>query len=179
MVLDDLGLVPTLRRSARDRGRRAGSAVAFESVGVDRRLPADLESGVFRIVDEALAAYLAARPDRISLGLDWGEALVVNLRASRNPRDVAAMAFSETGEAMPPALAEMVADRKVKHEQAVETARKAATIHLPARLQRDLTHRAATLGITAEVLDEGGCLRLTVPVPGSAPDADEPDVIAG
>ena len=36
MVLDDLGLVPTLRRSARDRGRRAGIDVAFASAGVDR-----------------------------------------------------------------------------------------------------------------------------------------------
>ena len=56
MVLDDLGLVPTLRRASRDRGRRIGIAVDFESVGVDRRLPADLESRLFRMLDDALAA---------------------------------------------------------------------------------------------------------------------------
>ena len=61
MVLDDLGLVPTLRRAARERGRRAGVPVEFESIGPDRRLPMDLESGLFRILDEALAAYLGAR----------------------------------------------------------------------------------------------------------------------
>jgi two-component system sensor histidine kinase DegS len=178
MVLDDLGLVPTLRRSARDRGRRAGFAVAFESVGVDRRLPVDMESGIFRIVDEAMASYLAARPDRISLGLDWGDSLVVNLRASRTPKDVVAMEFAEDGKPMPPALAEMVADRRAKHEAATEAARTAAVIRLPARLQRDLVHRAETIGLTAEVLDDGGCLRLTVAVLGSAPDADEPEAIA-
>ena len=45
MVLDDLGLVPTLRRAARDRGRRAGITVEFESLGADRRLSVELESG--------------------------------------------------------------------------------------------------------------------------------------
>ena len=179
MVLDDLGLVPTLRRSARDRGRRAGFAVAFESVGVDRRLPVELESGVFRIVDEALASYLAARPDRISLSLDWGDALVVNLRASRTPKEVPTMDFADTGEAMPPALAAMVAERQAKHDAAVEAARKAAVIRLPARLQQDLVHRAETIGIQAEVLDDGGCLRLSVAVPGGAPDADEAERISG
>src|SRR5450759_2795946 len=64
MVLDDLGLVPTLRRAARDRGRRAHIQVEFESLGTDRRLPMDTESAVFRIMDEALAAYLAQSPER-------------------------------------------------------------------------------------------------------------------
>ena len=178
MVLDDLGLMPTLRRSARDRGRRAGSAVAFESMGVDRRLPVEMESGIFRIVDEAMASYLAARPDRISLSLDWGDSLVVTLRASRPPKEVPGLEFSESGEAMPAALEAMVAERRAKHQAAVESARKAAIIRLPARLQKDLIHRAATIGIEAEILEDGGCLRLTVVVPGSAPDADEPEAIA-
>jgi len=172
MVLDDLGLVPTLRRSARDRGRRAGAAVSFESVGVDRRLPVEVESGIFRIVDEALASYLAARPDTISLAIDWGEALVVTLKASRTPKEVRDMDFAEDGEVMPPALAAMVAERRAKHEQAVAAARKAAVIRLPTSLQRDLTHRAQTIGLGAEILDDGGCLRLTVVVPRGAPDAD-------
>ena len=173
MVLDDLGLVPTLRRSARDRGRRAGAAVSFESAGVDRRLPVEVESGIFRIVDEALASYLAARPDKVSLDLDWGEALVVNLKASRAVKEPKDMDFADDGEPMPPALAAMVAERRAKHEQAVTAARKAAAIRLPASLQRDLIHRAATIGLEAEILEDGGCLRLTAVVPGGAPDADE------
>ena len=91
MVLDDLGLVPTLRRAARDRGRRAGVPVEFDSLGPDRRLPMELESAVFRIVDEALAAYLAGRPDRIAIRLDWSEDAVeaqvapIAIRPSRWP----------------------------------------------------------------------------------------------
>jgi two-component system sensor histidine kinase DegS len=46
MVLDDLGLVPTLRRATRERSRRANIPVEFESMGQDRRLPMDLESGL-------------------------------------------------------------------------------------------------------------------------------------
>ena len=83
MVLDDLGLVPTLRRAARDRGRRAGVPVEFESMGQDQRLPMDLESGLFRILDEALAAYLGARAERVSLKLDWSDRLEASMSASR------------------------------------------------------------------------------------------------
>ena len=61
MVLDDLGLVPTLRRAARDRGRRVGSP-STSNPWADRRLPMDIESAVFRMLDEALAAYLGASP---------------------------------------------------------------------------------------------------------------------
>ena len=62
MVLDDLGLVPTLRRSSLERGRRAGVTVRFESVGTDRspRLR-DLESALFRVIDDAMAGYLCGR----------------------------------------------------------------------------------------------------------------------
>ncbi len=59
MVLDDLGVVPTLRRMTRDRGRKAKVPVEFESLGQERRLPMDLESTIFRILDDALSAYLA------------------------------------------------------------------------------------------------------------------------
>ena len=94
MVLDDLGLVPTLRRAARDRGRRVGVAVEFDSLGTDRRLPMDLESGLFRILDEALTAYLAQHPDRVALKLDWSERFEARVTASRG---VVAPAGSEGG----------------------------------------------------------------------------------
>jgi len=174
MVLDDLGLVPTLRRSARDRGRRAAIAVGYESLGVDRRLPMELESGLFRIVDEALAAYLAARPDRVSLSLDWGDLLVVSLRVELAPQAVPALDIPEDSEALPPALAAMIAERRAKHEVAVEAAGRAAGIRLPARLLAELAHRAETLGISVEVLEDGACLKLGAAIPGGAPDADEP-----
>src|SRR5205814_8992408 len=62
MDLDDLGLVPTLRRAARDRGRRAGIPVEFDSVGPDRRIDVDLERSLFRIIDEATTGYHAGPP---------------------------------------------------------------------------------------------------------------------
>src|SRR5215213_2919163 len=88
MVLDDLGLVPTLRRAVRDRGRRAGVAVAFESVGVDRRLLPELETGLFRMLDDALAAHVARKPDTLTMKLDWSDRLVVELTAGRRPEEV-------------------------------------------------------------------------------------------
>ena len=90
MVLDDLGLVPTIRRSARDRGRRAGIPVDFDSMGTDRRLPMELESGLFRMLEESLAGFLAGGPDRVVLRLDWSptslEALVRSVRETEDPR---------------------------------------------------------------------------------------------
>ena len=83
MVLDDLGLVPTLRRATRERRKRAGLPVDFESLGHDRRLPMDLESGLFRMLDEALAGYLGAAPEHVSMRLDWSERLTADVVATR------------------------------------------------------------------------------------------------
>ena len=52
-------------------------------MGPDRRLPMDLESGLFRMLDEALAAYLGARADRVSVRLDWADQLEARVSASR------------------------------------------------------------------------------------------------
>ena len=177
MVLDDLGLVPTLRRAARDRGRRAGIAVEFEALGGDRRLPVELESGLFRILDEALAGYLAQRPDRISLRLDWGDVLTAELTAEKRAPEVPAVDLPAPGAKLPPALAEMMEQRRRDHAEAVEAAARAATVQLPASLARDLADRAATLGITEEVLDRGGRLRLVAPLP--EPGDEGPQRAAG
>ena len=167
MVLDDLGLVPTLRRAARDRGRRAGIAVEFESAGGDRRLSVELESGLFRIVDEALASYLAARPERVAISLDWGDALIVTVRAGRTAATVTPLGIPEGGEALPPALAAMVEDRREGHRVAIEAARRSAIVKLPARLSRDLLDRAAMLSIAADITDDGG-IRLRLELPPAA-----------
>jgi two-component system sensor histidine kinase DegS len=171
MVLDDLGLVPTLRRAARERGRRAGIAVEFEALGSDRRLPVELESGLFRLLDEALAGYLAQRPDRASLRLDWGEDLTAELAAEKRAPEVPVVDLPAPGAKLPPALAEMMEQRRRDHDEAVEAAARAALVTLPVALVRDLADRAATLGITAEVLDEGSRLRLVAPLPEPGDDA--------
>ncbi len=170
MVLDDLGLVPTLRRSARDRGQRAGIAVAFESIGVDHRLATEIESAMFRIADDALAAYLAEKPDSTSLTIDWGDSLVLTLRAGRAARAVPALDIPDEGEAPPPALGEMVAERRRQHAAAVEQAHASAQVKLPARLLRELKQRGETLGIGVEILEDGGCMRLSAAT-STAPEA--------
>jgi two-component system sensor histidine kinase DegS len=164
MVLDDLGLVPTLRRATRDRGARAGIKVEFDSVGVDRRLPVELESGLFRMLDAALAAQVAGGPERIAMHLDWGEALVVELTAGRAMAAVEDIDLPPEGAELPPALASMVEERRADHAAAVEAARVAALVRLPDRLWREIAEHSALLGIHAELLDEGSRLRLTVPL---------------
>ncbi len=167
MVLDDLGLVPTIRRSARERGRRGQIPVEVTSQGSDRRLSMEIESGLFRILDEALAAYLDARPDRVAIRLDWAdERLECEVRAYREveeqpaPPDVAA-----PDKDLPPALAAMIEDRRAGAVAAAEAARSASQATLPPPVWREISARAATLGLSAELLDEGAGLRLVTDIP--------------
>src|SRR3954454_20716530 len=76
MVLDDLGLVPTLRRSALERSRRWSVPVRFESIGTDRRLGMEVESGLFRMIDDAVAAYVHVHATSVLVRLDWSEKTV-------------------------------------------------------------------------------------------------------
>jgi two-component system sensor histidine kinase DegS len=167
MVLDDLGLVPTLRRASRDRGARARVKVEFESVGVDRRLPVELESGLFRMLDDALAAHVASKPERLSMRLDWGEHLVVELVAGRTMAQVEAPDLPPAGAELPPALEAMVEDRRAAYADAVEAARIESLARLPERVWREIAERSALLGVKAELLDEGARLRLSVPLPAA------------
>jgi two-component system, NarL family, sensor histidine kinase DegS len=182
MVLDDLGLVPTLRRSARERGQRADVAVDFDSMGTDRRLPMELESGLFRILDEALEGYLAAGPDQVVLRLDWTDERVEGrISATRDrssaiedaERAAAAHSTKPESKDLPPALAAMMADRREQAEAFAENARNAAIVALPAAAWQEIQQRAATVGISAELLAGGAELRIAVDLPSDAP-ADAP-----
>ena len=175
MVLDDLGLVPTIRRAARERGRRAGVPVEFDSLGPDQRLPMDLESGLFRILDEALAAYLGARAERVSLRLDWSEQVEARVSASRaaaetQPDMTPAVAADPD---LPPALAAMMEDRRSDARDAVEAARRDAIVVLPPSTWREIQSRAMTLGISAELSGDGAELRLVVDLPPIAAPTPE------
>ena len=176
MVLDDLGIVPTLRRATRERGRRSGIPVDFESMGQDRRLAMDLESTLFRMLEEALTAYLAGHPDRVSLNLDWGEHLEARLRAVRavadRPRgaDAADLPAATPAGDVPPALAAMMEERLADERDAVTAAERAAIVALPPTTWREIQGRAESVGITAELLADGGELRLRVDIP-PIPDA--------
>ena len=166
MVLDDLGLVPTLRRAARDRGRRHRVAIDFESGGADRRLPVDVESTLFRILDEALTAYLGLAPDAISLRLDWADGILATVSARRAGAELAGVSSEPDvpdDPDLPPALATMIQDRRGEQRAKVEAARTAAIAALPPTAWRDIQQRAATIGASVELLDDGGTVRVTVP----------------
>jgi len=54
MTLDDLGLVPTLRRFVQEFGQDTEIQARFHLVGEERRLPGNYEAVLFRIIQEAL-----------------------------------------------------------------------------------------------------------------------------
>jgi hypothetical protein len=168
MVLDDLGLVPTLRRAARDRGRRAGVAIDFESMGQDRRLPMDLESGLFRILDESLAGYLEARAERITLRMDWsGDQLDVATTATREAVATTATVAPEGANTkdLPPALAAMMEERRADARTAAEAAQRESVVELPPTTWREIQGRALPLGLTVELSSSGSELRLLAELP--------------
>jgi two-component system, NarL family, sensor histidine kinase DegS len=185
MVLDDLGLVPTLRRAARERGRRAGIAVEFDSIGQDRRIAVDLESSLFRIIDEALTGYLSGRPDRIAIRLDWSEDLLeARVNADRDPTKQMTDADSEMAEAvravegsnkdLPPALESMMSDRRDRAQAKSAAAREAAIVSLPLATWREIENRASTTGIFASLTDGGATLQLRAEIGPADDGADEP-----
>ncbi len=174
MVLDDLGLVPTLRRAARDRGRRAGVPVEFESMGQDRRLPMDLESGLFRILDEALVAYLDARAERVSLNLDWADHLEANMSASRSTAKATGEPVPDAAPSadLPPALAAMMAERRADALDRAAIAQREAIVSLPPSTWREIQGRAATLGLDVELSADGSELRLVMELPHAAVETE-------
>ena len=120
MVLDDLGLVPTLRRSSLERGRRAGVTVRFESVGADRRLKSELESALFRVIDDAMSGYLSGSPAALSVKLDWTQgsigatihASTAEATQSAASRAHAVVTAARNERTMPAALASMIREQE-------------------------------------------------------------------
>lgn len=164
MVLDDLGLVPTLRRSAADRGQRASVEVDLDSSGPDRRLPPDLESGLFRIIDDLMAAYVALRPGRVTVRLDWSPR---ELSATVRGHWAAAPASPATprrrdephAKDIPPALAAMIEQKDSEDRQALVDARS-----IPRDRLKNLSERAAMLGAEITVLDDGQAAEILAPL---------------
>jgi len=154
MVLDDLGLVPTLRRSAAERTRRSGVPVHFDSVGTDGRLSMEVESGLFRMIDDAVSAYIAVHATTVAIRLDWSDNAVRVTVAGKSPRAEqtaeqrakATVAAARRDRALPDALASMI------HEQEEVDAERNAG--LPASALTEIAQRAAGLGIAVTVADD-------------------------
>jgi two-component system, NarL family, sensor histidine kinase DegS len=184
MVLDDLGLVPTLRRAARDRGRRSQVTIDFDSVGADRRLPDDVESALFRCTDEALTGYLEAGCPHIVMRMDWTDHDVVTRVTATPPAAVGpgpgvtspatsakpVPALEPPSADLPPALAAMIAERaeatraSVAKAEAAEAARPVPQL-LPMRNWQTIQVRASAAGIQAVVSDDGAALTLSAKLP--------------
>lgn len=165
MVLDDLGLVPTLRRTTIDRGKRAGVLIDFDTAGTDRRLPPDLESGFFRIIDEALTGFLSLHPSQLIIRLDWSEREVqATVRSGRaDERAVMARAAADLQAAslpdadVPPALAQMI-----QEQRADEFQQRSEAHSLPAERWQEIQARAEALGVSVRLVDDGQTLEATV-----------------
>ena len=165
MVLDDLGLGPTIRRSAADRGRRADISVDFESQGIEERISPDLESAVFRSVDEAIAGYLAQRPPSVIVRLDWTERELIatvegtwsRVREEDDSPDLAQPA-SRPGETPPVLLAMMEEKRSQEHDAQV------ASRSLSGERIAEISNRARALGMTLTMRDDGQLMELVVPI---------------
>jgi two-component system sensor histidine kinase DegS len=168
MVLDDLGLVPTLRRVARDRGRRSQVPIEFESYGTDRRLPMDVESALFRIIDETITGFLSCHPDLISIKIEWSddktEAHVTARREGaeqleeEEPEEEAGNE-DKRGKGgdreIPEALRAMIDEQRAGAAAARVTARQSQVLALPASTWREVQQRSDTIGVTAELIDDG------------------------
>src|SRR6266849_5940950 len=72
MILDDLGLVPTMRRYVQTLIDKHGIRIDFSSTGRDRRLPSDDEVAIFRLIQDSLVERIekAASKDLV-LGMTW------------------------------------------------------------------------------------------------------------
>jgi len=165
MVLDDLGLAPTIRRVTSDRARRSGISVDFSSQGVEERLDPDIESAVFRSVDEAISGYLALEPPSVVVRLDWSERELVATVAGTWPRahpdsdpESSAGVDSRDSET-PPALLAMMEEKRAQQREA-----RSASRSLPAGRLADIDHRARALGLTLTIRDEGQTMELVAPI---------------
>lgn len=74
MILDDLGLVPTLRRYFQTLMDKHGITLELTSSGRDRRLPADDEVAVFRLIQDSLSERIERAGARsLILEISWSE----------------------------------------------------------------------------------------------------------
>jgi two-component system sensor histidine kinase DegS len=162
-----------LRRVARDRGRRSQVPIEFESYGSDRRLPMDVESALFRIIDETVTGFLSCHPDRVSIRFEWAadktEARISARREgdedrsrSRGRRVAAARQARQDGRARDPRGAQGD-DRRDARGQGQRAARANQPLALPPNTWREVQQRSDTIGVTAELVDEGREVVLVLP----------------
>ncbi|MCC3374087.1 sensor histidine kinase [Cohnella sp. REN36] len=82
MALDDLGLVPTLRKFVQDFEDRTTIRSVFETAGKEKRISTAMEAAMFRLVQEAFNNALKhAEPTFMSLSIVyWEESIVLTIK---------------------------------------------------------------------------------------------------
>lgn len=74
MMLDDLGLVPTLRRYIQDFGEKTGLSIQLNTMGAERRLPSQIEILLFRSIQELLGnIHRHAQASRAQIMLEFAQ----------------------------------------------------------------------------------------------------------
>jgi two-component system sensor histidine kinase DegS len=83
MILDDLGLVPTLRRYVQTLVDKHKIRIDLSSTGRDRRLPSEDEIATFRLIqDSVLERIEKGQSKQISIALEWREqSLAIQLQS--------------------------------------------------------------------------------------------------
>jgi two-component system sensor histidine kinase DegS len=77
MALDDLGLVPTLRKYVQDFEEKTKIRTIFDTIGKEMRLPSAMEAGIYRMVQEAFSNALKhANPSYVALDLTYQAQMV-------------------------------------------------------------------------------------------------------
>lgn len=167
MVLDDLGLVATLRRAALEKARHTGVPVRFESVGADRRLDPELESGLFRIVQNTVDGFVGSGPAEVVVRLDWTDGEVRATVRSRTAegggvaeQHVEQPAASASDRELPPALATILQEQQ--EYEANRAAEREQARALPQEVWNEVSGRASAMGISVVLKDNGRALEAAV-----------------
>jgi hypothetical protein len=142
--------------------------VEFDSLGTDRRLPVELESAVFRIVDESVAALMLARPERVTVTLEWSTTELTSTVRAPAPRDEMP-APPPIAADVPAALVTMIESRRADH------AAKFAAGGMPADVRREIADRAAAVGGRVDVAADGRTIEVVIPTPRPADEAPAVD----
>ncbi len=164
MVLDHLGLGPTVRRACADRSKRTGVRVDFDSQGNEQRLPSDLESAVFRSIDQAVAGYVELKPPAVTVALDWSGRELRAKIGGRWPHEDGASTEIASSTARPgetPAYLLAMMEEKRSEEREARSALRA----LPPAQLAELTSRATAMGMRVNVLYDGRLVELLAPIP--------------
>ena len=145
--------------------RRAEISVEFDTQGIEQRIAPDLESAVFRSVDEAIAGFILLTPPSVLVRLIWAERELVATVEGTWPRGAPddseneSVAPATRPGATPPVLLAMMEEMRSQDRDAVTASRSLS----PERVA-EIASRASAFGMTLTMHNEGQVMELIVPI---------------